>query len=188
MRLRGLSILVLLIGTTPAVCHGPTWVEHNGATDAHTDRQTSLAETPPRQNSVAVESVHPRMADTELDLAPSGIEFEHASYNALIHALVSSGHTTLHLPGQGLVTLEVDKHTQSYGADLFTLSFAGLPSTLTRRGDRLHLSLATPYGSYRITAARAQDGEGITVQSVANIQIAQRMVNQEKDFLHVEVR
>ncbi len=99
---------------------------------------------------------------------------------AAVDALLATGTTTLHLPGAGSVTLQLDTHRRRAGTDFITARAAGLTSSLTRRDNTFFLTLATPGESYRIEGNAS--GSRLYRHSV----LAQRTISHAIDYRYID--
>lgn len=167
MAFQRVAIAMLICSVVvPEVCYGPT-IE----VSAEPPRQP-ITPTLARQNFDASKSNPSQLNADDVDIPYESIQFDREN----ISELTRDGATTLELPGYSPITLTMERVNHHAGITSMTLRHEGLVSTLTHRGERFHLSLATPYGSYRV------EGRADDTRFIDNRVLNQRMIATDLDY------
>ena len=166
---------LILSAALPLVCYGPV----ESRTPLHFAVPARQIEAPDleRQNIDAATQTPSQNQPFEPD--EPDVPFEEIDFGlAHIGELANSGQTTLEISGLAPITLTMERVRTHAGMTSMTLSHDGLTSTLTRRGERFYLALATPRGTYRVT------GDPHATRVVDNQVLNQRMIATDMDFKH----
>lgn len=160
--------LFLAAAAIPQICHGPT--------ELRLSDQARLSPIPTqvRQKIDAPPAPGRHQPESDLDIPYESVDFSFEN----IEELKNYGITTLELPGTSPIRLTMERLTHVGGITSMALRSNGLRSTLSHRGNQFYLSLATPFGGYRI------EGNSDESRLIYNQTLNQRTITTDADYRH----